>query len=384
MFNFDEIIDRRDTLSIKYDYAARRGRPADVFPMWVADMDFRAPPCVAETLSERVAHGIYGYSDTDAAYDRAVSDWFLRRHGWEVSPEWNCVTPGVVPALHLAVRAFTGPGDGVLIQPPVYYPFSEAVGSQGRRLVTNELVLNGGKYEIDFADFEEKAKSAELFILCSPANPAGRVWTRDELTRLGEICLKYGLVVISDEIHADFVYSGSRHSVFAGLSEKFADITVTCTSPSKTFNLAGLMHANIFIKNPALRRAFRREYSAAGLSQGSVMGIAACRAVYERGEPWLAELLAYLGGNLRLAADCFADGKLRLVRPEGTYLLWLDCRALGLPPAELDRKILGGLKLWLDDGAMFGSGGEGFTRLNMALPRSRLADALSRFSALKN
>jgi cystathionine beta-lyase len=379
MFDFDQPIDRYGTQSIKFDSAAERGKPADAFPLWVADMDFSAPPCVAEALEQRVAHGVYGYSDTDGAYDSALTSWFAVRHGWRVEPRWNCVTPGVVPALFFAVRGLTEPGDGVLLQTPVYYPFFAAVREQGRALLENGLVLRDGRYEIDFDDFERKAKQAKLFLLCSPHNPVGRVWTRDELARMGEICLAHGVTVVSDEIHADFVFPGHTHTVFASLSENFAQMTVTCTSPSKTFNLAGLLHANVLIKNEALRGKFKATHAQTGLSQGSLMGMIACKAAYENGQPWLAALLAYLEGNLALAGDMLSrNPKIKIIPPEGTYLLWLDCRAMGLAPAALDGYFLRDAKLWLDAGTMFGPGGEGFARLNMALPRAKLRECLER------
>jgi cystathionine beta-lyase len=377
MFDFDEEIDRKNTMCIKYDYAKKRGKPENAYPMWVADMEFKSPPCVKEALAERLEHGIYGYSDADESYNKTLENWFLRRFNWEINSDWNTITQGVVPAIFIAVRAFTAPGDRVLIQTPVYYPFFEAVKSQKRELIENQLILKNGKYEIDFVDFENKIKSCKLFILCSPHNPVGRVWTADELRKMGEIAKKYGVIIIADEIHSDFVYSGNSHTVFANFLD-FSDNVVTCTSPSKTFNLAGLLHANIIIKNKILREKFRREYALAGLSQGSVMGLVACKAVYEKGDIWLEELLKYLEKNIEVCKEIFKNSDIDFIVPEGTYLLWFDCRKLKLTDSELDRKILEKAKLWLDRGTMFGENGSGFTRLNMALARRKFSLCLQR------
>jgi cystathionine beta-lyase len=309
-----------------------------------------------------------------------VRGWFSERFNWNPEREWLTVTPGVVNALYIAVRALTKPRDGVVVQQPVYYPFNSAVRQTGRQLLVNELVYSEGRYSIDFDDFENKIKQAKLFILCNPHNPVGRVWTRDELTRMGEICLRYGVNVISDEIHQDFIFAGHRHLVFAAVDERFAGITVTCTAPSKTFNIAGLLHANIFISNEALRANFRQEYANCGLSQPGIMGLAACEAAYASGAEWLNELIDYLTGNMSLIDEFLQTQvpKIKLVKPEGTYLAWLDCSALGLSANELDDVITNKAKLWLNDGPSFGKGGNGFQRMNAACPRSVLLDALER------
>jgi cystathionine beta-lyase len=296
-YDFDSVIDRRNTYSIKYDPVSR-GRPEDVLPLWVADMDFPAPPCVTEALVSRAGHGIFGYSEPDAPYFSALRGWFGKRFEWDTEREWLTVTQGVVLALYVAVRALTKPGDGIVVQQPVYYPFSSAVRQAGRQLLVNELVYNGATYGIVFEAFENKIKQAKLFILCNPHNPVGRVWTQDELVRMGEICLRHGVTVVADEIHQDFVFPGRRHLVFAALDGRFPDITVTCTAPSKTFNLAGLLHANIFIENEALRAQFKQEYKNCGLSQPGIMGLTACEAAYTGGAEWLDELIVYLAGNM--------------------------------------------------------------------------------------
>ena len=385
MTNFDEIIERRNTDSIKYDFAARRGLPEDVLPLWVADMDFRTPPCVIEALVEKSRHGIFGYSESREDYFAVLKSWFSRRFGWEVQPEWLIKTPGVVYAICMAIRALTSEGDAVLIQQPVYYPFESSVINNDRELVVNELAYENGRYHIDFEDFERKITQhrVKMFILCSPHNPVGRVWTKEELTRMGDICVKHGVIVVADEIHADFVYPGYSHTVFANIKPEFADITVTCTAPTKTFNLAGLQISNIFVSNQRMRKRIKQEISRTGYSQLNVMGMVACKAAYAQGEEWLEELKAYLTGNLDFVRR-FIDAHMpdiRLVEPEGTYLIWLDCRALGLNDKALDDLVIQRAKLWLDGGHMFGQGGSGFQRINIACPRSLLEQAMERLAA---
>jgi len=385
-YDFDRVVERRNTDSLKFDYAKKRGRPEDILPLWVADMDFPAPPEVLSALRERVDHGIFGYSDAaDSTYFDTVNHWYQTRFGYTFQESWLTKTPGVVYALCVAIRAFTREGDGVLIQPPVYYPFTESVVENNRVLAQNVLVEHDGQYSVDLIDFERKIveHNVKLFLLCSPHNPVGRVWKREELLAMGDICLRHEVVVVSDEIHADFVYPGFQHSVFASLKPEFEAITITCTAPSKTFNLAGLQIANIFIADPSLRKKFRTEVNASGYSQPNVMGLIASRAAYEHGADWLDELLVYLRGNLDYLRDFLARDipRIRLVEPEGTYLAWLDCRALGLSDAVLNHWITRTAKLWLDAGTMFGAGGEGFVRLNYACPRATLTQALLQLKA---
>ncbi|MDR2356549.1 MAG: pyridoxal phosphate-dependent aminotransferase [Oscillospiraceae bacterium] len=383
-YDFDSVIDRRDTDSLKYDHAARRGMPEGLTPMWVADMDFRSPPCVLDALAERVRHGIFGYSEPPGDYFEAARGWFERRHGWRIEENWLVKTPGVVMSLCTAIHAVTRPGDAVIIQQPVYYPFAGSVTGAGRRLVVNELRLTDGRYEIDFDDFEEKVvrERVKLFLLCSPHNPGGRVWTRPELERLGAVCLKNGVTVFSDEIHEDFVFPGRAHTVFANISPELDDITITGTSPSKTFNIAGLHIANTFISNRRLRRKFIGAYNGAGMSQVGAPGIVACRAAYSGGDEWADELVAYIRGNL----DCLRGfigaeaPRVEVIEPDGTYLVWLDFRRFGLSDAELDDIIVNRAGLWLDSGAIFGAGGKGFQRINIACPRSVLTRALDRLA----
>lgn len=379
-YDFDEVIDRRGTNSLKYDFALERGRPADVLPLWVADMDFHAPPCVLEALQQTVAHGIFGYSETKESYAEAVTGWFGRRFGWQPRAEWLVKTPGVVYALAMAVRALTRPGDGVLIQPPVYYPFYEVIRDNGRALVENQLVYKDGRYAIDFDDLERKLaqNGVKLFLLCSPHNPVGRVWTREELARMGELCEKYGVYIVSDEIHCDFAFPEHPHTLFPDACPALADRTILCTAPSKSFNLAGLQVSNIFIPDAGLRARFQQEIARSGYSQLNTMGLAACEAAYRGGEAWLEDCRAYLRGNLDFLRGYLRARlpQLRLVEPEGTYFAWVDCSGLGLAPEELDRFVAQEARLWLDAGHIFGQQAGQFQRLVLACPRTTLRQAL--------
>jgi len=383
-YDFDKVIDRSNSYSIKYE-PSWRGKPSDVLPLWVADMDFAAPPCVQEVLVERAKHGIFGYSEPDAKYFDVVHKWFEERFDWNTERDWLTITPGVVNALFIAIRAFTKPEEGVVIQQPVYYPFESSVKKTGRELLVNELVLEDGRYVIDFDDFEEKIKRAKMFILCNPHNPVGRVWEKEELTRMGEICLRHGVIVIADEIHQDFIFPEHQHIVFASLNKDFDSIAVTCTSPSKTFNLAGLLHANIFISNKTLREQFNKEYAQTGIGQPGIMGLLACKAAYESGAEWLGELMVYLGQNMLVLKTYLSNHipKIKFIEPEGTYLAWLDFREFGLSEQKLDEAVTHKGKLWLNAGYTFGKGGKGFERINVACPRSVLHKAMERLKNLE-
>lgn len=381
--NFDEVPDRKNTDCLKYDFAVQRGRPADVLPLWVADMDFRTSSRILDAITERTAHGVFGYTETGERYFEAVSGWMKKHHGMEIQPEWLVKTPGVVFALAMAVKAYTKENDAVLIQQPVYYPFSGVITDNHRVVVSSDLVLGeDGKYHIDFLDFEKKIKEhhIKLFLLCSPHNPVGRVWTREELLRIGQICLENGVTVVSDEIHEDFVYEGYRHLPFADLSEELRQITVTCTSPGKTFNLAGVQVSNILIADPKLRRSFRGQIAAAGYSQLNTLGLTACEAAYRYGEEWYQGLMRYLEENLEFLRTYLKEKlpQIRLIEPEGTYLVWLDFRGLQLNERELEELIVHKAGLWLDSGAIFGKAGAGFQRVNIATSRSILREALER------
>ena len=382
--DFDQIINRRNTRCLKYDFAARRGYPEDILPLWVADMDFKTSSYVEDTLSELVRHNIYGYSNTQTGdgFFEAVSGWMERHHGWKVDPLWHVKSPGVCFAIASAIRALTELGDSVIIQQPVYYPFSSLIRHNGRKVVSSDLVRDAeGHYSMDYDDFEQKVirHDVKLFILCNPHNPVGRVWTKEELQRIGRICAAHGVIVFSDEIHFDFVWEG-EHNVFQEIDPAFREFTVTATSPSKTFNLAGLQQSNIFIPNISLKRRFTEEINRTGYDEPTIFGIAAAQAVYENGDTWYESMKAYVEKNI-----CFADEFVRehlpgvsMKKPEGTYLIWLDFSGTGMTTAELDDMIIQKAKLWLDSGAIFGKAGEGFQRINTACPQSILREALER------
>ena len=377
---FDKVIDRRGTGCIKYDFSLEHGVPEDALPMWVADMDFRTAPEITQELRRVTDHGIYGYTGVQEDYKAAVTAWYRDRFGWQADPNWMIQTPGVVFALAMSVLAFTKPGEGVLVQRPVYHPFSNMIIRNKRQLVNSPLVLKDGCYSIDFDDFERKASLPEvrLFLLCSPHNPVGRVWTPEELKTLEEICLRHDVIVVSDEIHSDFVWDGHTHHVLAGISETYHQNTVICTAPSKTFNLAGLQTSNIFIPDPALRKRFRETIEAVGYGLPNLFGLSACRAAYTGGASWLEQAKRYIWDNI-----CFMDRylreeipQLRMTKPEGTYLTWVDFRDLGLSENQRQELLLQKAKLWLDSGAMFGPEGEGFERFNLACPRALLEQGL--------
>ena len=390
-YNFDEIINRRGTNCLKYDYAVERGKSADVLPLWVADMDFKVSEEISKSLHAAVEHGIYGYTQPKDAYYNAVMNWMEKNHNWKTQREWIVKTPGVVFALGAAVKAFTDPGDAVLIQNPVYYPFTNIIRDNDRKVIDNtlayekEVVAGKPQYSIDYEDFERKIEqeNIKLFLLCNPHNPVGRVWTREELQQLGEICLRHHVIVVSDEIHNDFVYPGYEHTVFANVDPRFAEFTVTCTAPSKTFNLAGLQISNIFISNETLRKAFQKEIDKTGYDEPNALGTVACEAAYRAGEEWLDQLRAYLLQNLNFLRKYLQEKipKIHLVEPEGTYLVWLDCSELGISGKELDQFIVEKAGLWLDGGSMFGPSGADFQRVNIACPRATLELALDKLKA---
>lgn len=381
-YNFDELVERRGSDCLKYDFAVERGMEEDVLPMWVADMDFRTAPCIVERLRKDADFGIFGYTDSKDDYFQTLAKWYHTYFDWKVEKEWLVKTPGIVFAIATAVSAFTEEGDGVLIQQPVYYPFSAVIRDNNRKLINNELILKNGRYEMDLEDFERKIvqEKVKLFVLCSPHNPVGRVWTEEELRRVGDICLEHGVKIVSDEIHSDFVYPGHKHHVLVTVDDRFRDISIICTAPSKTFNLAGLQTSNIWIPNPELRKAFQKRMLAVGYSEINMLGLHACQAAYEGGREWLEQLKEYLKGNLDFVRNYLEENlpQIKLIEPEGTYLVWLDCRELGLSEEELEQFIARKAKLWLDDGAIFGKAGEGFERVNIACPRAVVKESLER------
>lgn len=378
-YNFDEIVDRKNTNSIKYDFALERGKPLDVLPLWVADMDFKAPPAVIEALTKAAQHGVFGYTEIKQDYFKAIKRWYQSRFNWDIKESWLVKTPGVVYAISTAIRALTNEEDAIIIQRPVYYPFSDSIIVNQRKLINNPLIYKEGVYYIDFKDFEEKIieNNVKMFIFCSPHNPVGRVWTQQELLRLGDICIKHGVIVVSDEVHADFVYNRNRHFVFTSLKEEYLENTIICTAPSKTFNLAGLQVSNIFIANKDMREKFKQEIKKSGYSQLNTMGLIGCQVAYEQGERWLEDLKDYIEGNLGFIRDFLAERlpQIQLVEPQGTYLVWLDFKGLKCNEEELEDLIANKANLWLSNGVTFGIEGFGFQRVNIACPRSMLERA---------
>ena len=382
---FDIITDRKGTGALKYDFAKRGGGREDLLSMWVADMDFPLPEEILSGIRKRVDHGIFGYTEPDEHYYKVLKNWFAGHYGYEIREEWNTVVPGVVYGLAAAIRAVTDPGDAVLILEPVYYPFRSVIEENGRTCVNSELILKDSSYCIDFIDFEKKIAENQVkaFLLCSPHNPVGRVWTGEELNRLYEICLDHQVAVLADEIHCDFIYPGQTFISAGTLESRYLDHTVLCTSPGKTFNMPGLQISNIMIPDPKLRHAFRKENSANGYSQPNTLGLAAAAAAYEYGGEWFSDLLKYLKGNLDVFRTFLEEElpDLRLIEPEGTYLLWVDFSGLFDDEKDLSRFIRDDAKLWLDDGALFGKESGLFERFNIACPRSVMLQALEQLKS---
>ncbi|CAG0991572.1 cystathione beta-lyase [Anaerolineae bacterium] len=379
-YNFDRVIDRRITDSIKWG-DRERNFDRDVIPMWIADMDFESPAPVIEAITARARQGVYGYPMPTPTYYGALIEWMEKRHGWTLEREWLSHSPGVVPALNYAVQAYTQPGDKIIVQPPVYFPFFSAVTNNGRHLVFNPLKFEDGTYRMDLEDLEKKMDPrAKLLILCSPHNPVGRVWSAQELAQLGEVCLRNNLIILSDEIHGDLILSGHKHTSLAMLSDALAQNTLTCIAPSKTFNLAGLFTSVAIIPNPRLRVQVNAARDNAGVASANIFGIAGLDAAYRAGEEWLDQVLDYLQGNLNFLMDYFhaCIPEIKPIRPEGTYLVWLDCRGLGMTDAALKEWMLKKVKVTMNEGAQFGIGGEGFMRMNIGCPRALLVEALQR------
>ena len=380
-YNFDEIIGREKTNSIKYDLRKSVFGTEEVLPLWIADMDFKTPDFIIDAIKRRAAHEIYGYSFVPESFYESVRFWLMKQHGWDVLREWILYCPGVVPSLVIAVQSYTRPGDAVAVQPPVYYPFFSVIRDNGRTIAINPLVLRDGRLTMDFDHLTELLdESVKLLFLCSPHNPGGTVWRRDELQRLGEICQKNGTMIISDEIHSDLIFRGHQHIPAASLSDAASQNTVTLISPSKTFNLSGLTTSVAIIPDPGQRRRFQQTIQNLHWNIPNIFSIAAFESAYRQGDAWLQQLLTYLENNLNVLMDFFAAevARIKVIRPEGTYLVWLDCRELGMGQDETRAFMTSRARVGLNDGWLFGCGGEGFQRMNIACPRPVLLDALER------
>jgi cystathionine beta-lyase len=381
-YDFDRVINRRNTGSVKWDECGKLFGNEDILPLWVADMDFESPPAVKEALLRRAEQGLYGYSVNDSSYQDAIISWFGRRHDWALKPEWIVDSPGVVLSLGLCVELFSHPGDQVIIQTPVYHPFYEVIAMNGREVARNPLLLQDGRYEMDYEQLEELMKNgASLLILCSPHNPVGRLWRKEELLRLGELCLRYGVTVISDGIHCDMEFEGHKYISFAALSPELAEITLTALSVTKTFNLPGLQTSFIVASNPVMRRKFKKRLDALGLNNPGYFAADVVKAAYNESEDWLEELIQYIAGNVEYATAYLKKHlpQISVIRPEGTYLLWIDCQALKLDVPGLKKLMYQEAKIAFNEGSMFGSEGQGYLRINLACPRTTLEEALKRF-----
>jgi cystathionine beta-lyase len=377
-YDFDEIIPRRGTNSYKWDSAG----DADILPMWVADMDFRTAPPVVEALRKRVEHGIFGYVRVPDAYYAAVTNWFARRHDWQIEKEWIIYTTGVVPALSAVIKALTVPGDKVMVQTPVYNCFFSSIRNNGCGMIANPLIYRNGTYQIDFADLEQKAAdpSVKVLLLCNPHNPAGRVWTKQELTRIGDICIRNNVWVVADEIHCELVFPGHTYIPFASISQEFLMHSVTCTSPSKAFNLAGLQIANIISADTNIRTKIDKAINVNEVCDVSPFGVEALIAAYNDSEEWLEELKQYLFDNYNYLRAYFAEylPEFPVSILEGTYLVWVDCSVLNQSSDEIIKTLLEKEKIWVNEGSLYGEAGEGFIRINIACPRQQLIEGLNR------
>lgn len=387
MYNFHKGIPRQGTNSIKWDTLKGLYGREDLIPLWIADMDFEVAPAISRAIQERAKHPVYGYIYCSDQYYESIIRWMKRRHDWEVKKDWIVFTPGVVPALSYAIKAFTEPGDCIIVQSPVYHPFYSSIESNGRKVVTNPLIYKDGRYTMDYEDLEKKIDSkTKLLLLCSPHNPVGRVWTKEELMKLGEICLKNNIIIVSDEIHFDLVYKGYTHTVLANVSPELRDNCIVCTAPSKTFNLAGLQVSNIIIPNEELRKKYSMELEKDHILRPNVFGEGALIAAYDESEDWLDSLMDYLEENKDYFID-FIEKKipqLKVVKPEGTYLLWVDCSGLNMNSKELNDFFLKECGLVLNHGEIFGEEGKVFQRFNIACPRPILEEALKRMEEAIN
>lgn len=383
-YNFDELVPRKGTNSIKYDALENFFGSPDVLPLWVADMDFKTPDFIVDAIKERAAHEIYGYTFKPDSYFEAVIGWMKRRHNWDIKKEWISSSPGVVAGLTMAVETFSKPSDGVIVQPPVYFPFFDCVKGTNRQMIENPLKLENGRYTFDFEDLKSKiTENTSLLLLCNPQNPGGMVWTREELTKLTTICIENNIMIISDEIHSDLIFEGQQHIPLASISEEVAQNCMICMAPSKTFNVAGLSSSLVIIPNKRKFAAYERALGVGHLGMGNIFGSVALEAAYANGDEWLAQMLDYLWENYLLLEGFFAANlpRVKVMKPEATYLVWLDFSDYGMKNQELSKFATEKAKVALNDGGRFGTGGDGWLRLNIGCPRSVLQEGLERIKS---
>lgn len=380
-FNFDKIIDRTNNFSAKWSEMNKNFGTNNLLPMWVADMDFLTAPCVMEALKDRLEQGIFGYTTRPSSYNESIVNWLDNRFSWKINQEWLMFSPAVITSISLLIQNLTQKNDKIMIQEPVYSPFHSIVESNERNLVISPLVkLDDGSYVMDYEDIEAKIKDVKVFILCNPHNPVGRVWTREELTRLGEICLKHNVLVISDEIHSDIILKNHKHTPFASISKEFSENTITCMAPTKTFNLAGLQSSFLVISNPYYYEVMDKAFSILDIKRNNAFSLVATEAAYNYGEDWLYELIKYIEDNVDFAIDYIKNymPQLKVKKPEGTYLLWVDFSNLNVDKEDLKNALINKGRIALSDGSSFGIGGDGYYRINLACPRSMVLEGLKR------
>ena len=380
-FNFDKIIDRTNNFSAKWSEMNKNFGTNNLLPMWVADMDFLTAPCVMEALKDRLEQGIFGYTTRPSSYNESIVNWLDNRFSWKINQEWLMFSPAVITSISLLIQNLTQKNDKIMIQEPVYSPFHSIVESNERNLVISPLVkLDDGSYVMDYEDIESKIKDVKVFILCNPHNPVGRVWTREELTRLGEICLKHNVLVISDEIHSDIILKNHKHTPFASISKEFRENTITCMAPTKTFNLAGLQSSFLVISNPYYYEVMDKAFSILDIKRNNAFSLVATEAAYNYGEDWLYELIKYIEDNVDFAIDYIKNHipQLKVKKPEGTYLLWVDFSNLNVDKKDLKNALINKGRIALSDGSSFGIGGDGYYRINLACPRSMVLEGLKR------
>lgn len=380
-YNFETVIDRSNNFSAKWSEMDKKYGSNDLLPMWVADMDFKAAPCIIDAMRERLEQGIYGYTTRVDSYNESIVNWAARRYDWNIKSDWLIFSPGVIPSISLIIQEMTEKNDKIMIQEPVYSPFNSVVKDNGRELVISPLKkLEDGNYVMDYEDIESKIKDVKMFILCNPHNPVGRVWTKEELQKLGDICLKHNVKVISDEIHSDMIFKGHKHIPFASISEEFAENSITCMAPTKTFNIAGLQMSQVILPNKEDYKVLDSAFARLDIRRNNAFSLVATQAAYNNGEEWLDELLEYIEGNMDFAVKYIEENipSLKVKKPEGTYLLWVDFSETGLNDEEVTKALVEKGKVALNSGVSFGIGGNGYQRINLACPRAMVEDGLAR------